>query len=44
MRLFYHAVADATARVTRPPLLSGDCTTALGAVAGLQPAGRRTRQ
>ena len=32
----YEAVADAAARAARPLLLSGDCTTALGAVAGLQ--------
>jgi arginase len=32
----YQAVADAVARAARPLLLSGDCTTALGAVAGLQ--------
>jgi arginase len=32
----YEAVADAVARAARPLLLSGDCTTALGAVAGLQ--------
>ncbi len=30
------AVADAVARAARPLLLSGDCPTALGAVAGLQ--------
>ena len=32
----YEAVADVVARAARPLLLSGDCTTALGAVAGLQ--------
>jgi arginase len=32
----YQAVADAAARAERPLLLSGDCTTALGVVAGLQ--------
>ena len=36
MRLLYQAVAETTARTARPLLLSGDCTTALGAVAGLQ--------
>ncbi len=36
MRLLYQALADATARAARPLQLSGDCTTALGAVAGLQ--------
>jgi arginase len=36
MTLLYQAVADAVARVTRPLLLSADCSTALGAVAGLQ--------
>jgi arginase len=36
MTLLYQAVADAVARVDRPLLLSGDCPTALGAVAGLQ--------
>lgn len=36
LRLPYRAVADATARAARPLLLSGDCTTALGPVAGLQ--------
>src|SRR6266536_6491346 len=34
--LLYQAVADTLARAARPLLLSGDCTTALGAVAGLQ--------
>src|ERR1700689_4856195 len=32
----YRLVADATARADRPLLLSGDCLTALGVVAGLQ--------
>ena len=36
MTLLYQAVADAVALATRPLLLSGDCPTALGAVAGLQ--------
>jgi arginase len=36
MTLLYQAVADAVARVTRPLLLSADCSTALGAVTGLQ--------
>ena len=36
MSLLHQAVADAVARAARPLLLSGDCPTALGAVAGLQ--------
>jgi len=36
MTLLYQAVAGAVARAARPLLLSGDCPTALGAVAGLQ--------
>ena len=36
MTRLYQAAADAVARAARPLLLSGDCTTALGAVAGLQ--------
>jgi arginase len=36
MTLLHQAVADAVARAGRPLLLSGDCPTALGAVAGLQ--------
>jgi arginase len=36
MTLLYQAVAVAVARAARPLLLSGDCPTALGAVAGLQ--------
>jgi arginase len=36
MALLYQAVAGAVARAARPLLLSGDCPTALGAVAGLQ--------
>jgi arginase len=36
MALLYQAVSDAVARAARPLLLSGDCPTALGAVAGLQ--------
>jgi arginase len=32
----YQAVADAVARAERPLVLSGDCSAALGAVAGLQ--------
>jgi arginase len=32
----YRLIADATARADRPLLLSGDCLTALGAVAGVQ--------
>ena len=36
MTLLYQAVAAAVARAPRPLLLSGDCPTALGAVAGLQ--------
>ena len=36
MTVLQQAVADAVARVDRPLLLSGDCPTALGAVAGLQ--------
>ena len=36
MTLLQREVADAVARATRPLLLSGDCPTALGAVAGLQ--------
>jgi arginase len=36
MTLLYQAVADAVERAARPLLLSGDCSTALGAVAGLQ--------
>jgi arginase family enzyme len=41
MTLLYQAVAGAVARAARPLLLSGDCATALGAVAGLQ---RRHRE
>jgi arginase len=40
MTLLYQAVAGAVARAARPLLLSGDCPTALGAMAGLQ---RRNR-
>jgi arginase len=36
MTLLHSAVADAVARAARPLLLSGDCPTARGAVAGLQ--------
>jgi arginase len=36
MTLLYQAVADAVTRAARPLLLSGDCPSALGAVAGLQ--------
>ena len=36
MSLLHQAVADAVARAARPLLLSGDCPTALAAVAGLQ--------
>jgi arginase len=36
MTVLYQAVADAVERTGRPLLLSGDCATALGAVAGLQ--------
>ena len=36
MRQIYAALADAVAQTDRPLLLSGDCTAALGAVAGLQ--------
>jgi arginase len=36
MTLLHQAVADAVARAARPLLLSGDCPTALAAVAGLQ--------
>jgi arginase len=36
MRLLQQAVADAVAGAARPLLLSGDCPTALGTVAGLQ--------
>ena len=36
MTVLYQAVAGAVARAARPLLLSGDCPTALGAVAGLQ--------
>jgi arginase len=36
MTLLHRAVADAVARAARPLVLSGDCPTALGAVAGLQ--------
>jgi arginase len=36
MTLLYQAVADAVGRAGRPLLLSGDCPTALGTVAGLQ--------
>ena len=36
MTLLHEAVADAVARAARPLLLSGDCPTARGAVAGLQ--------
>jgi arginase len=36
MTLLYQAVAGAVAGAARPLLLSGDCPTALGAVAGLQ--------
>lgn len=36
MTLLHQAVAGAVARAARPLLLSGDCPTALGAVAGLQ--------
>lgn len=36
MRQLYAALAGAVARADRPLLLSGDCTSALGAVAGLQ--------
>lgn len=40
MRRLSEALADAIAQADRPLLLSGDCTSALGAVAGLQ---RRAR-
>jgi arginase len=36
MTLLHREVADAVARAARPLLLSGDCPTALGVVAGLQ--------
>jgi arginase len=36
MTLLHQAVADAVERAARPLLLSGDCPTAAGAVAGLQ--------
>jgi arginase len=36
MTLLHQAVAGAVARAARPLLLSGDCSAALGAVAGLQ--------
>jgi arginase len=36
MTVLQRAIADAVARAARPLLLSGDCPTALGAVAGLQ--------
>jgi arginase len=36
MSALYQAVAGAVARAARPLLLSGDCPTALGVVAGLQ--------
>jgi len=36
MTLLHQAVAGAVARAARPLVLSGDCPTALGAVAGLQ--------
>jgi arginase len=36
MSLLHQAVGDAVARAARPLLLSGDCPTGLGAVAGLQ--------
>jgi arginase len=36
MTLLHQAVADAVARADRPLVLSGDCPTSLGAVAGLQ--------
>ena len=36
MAVVYQAVCDAVARAARPLLLSGDCPTAVGAVAGLQ--------
>jgi arginase len=36
MTLLHQAVADAVDRAARPLLLSGDCPTALGVVAGLQ--------
>jgi arginase len=36
MTQLYQAIAHAVARAGRSLLLSGDCTTALGAVAGLQ--------
>jgi arginase len=36
MTRLYQAVADTMAQAARPLLLSGDCTTAIGAVAGLQ--------
>ena len=36
MTRLYQAVVEAVARAARPLLLSGDCTTALGAVTGLQ--------
>lgn len=38
-RLVADAVADAVGRGARPVVLSGDCSTALGTVAGLQRAG-----
>ena len=41
MTLLHQAVADAVTRVSRPLVLSGDCPTALGTVAGLQ---RRHRE
>jgi arginase len=40
MTLLYQAVADTVARTARPLLLSGDCPTAVGAVAGLQRRGQ----
>lgn len=36
MNLLHQAVADAVARTARPLLLSGDCPSARGAIAGLQ--------
>jgi Arginase family len=36
MTLLYREVADAVARADKPLILSGDCTTALGVVTGLQ--------
>ena len=43
MALLYEEVAAVVARASRPTVLSGDCTTSLGVLAGLQRAGLDAR-